>query len=222
MPEPAHHHLRHHRHTRRKVGRGLSHLMPAVLLVTSTMRALAEHGPLGIARIIEFVVGAAYIGLLVRELRQLRAGAAHHGRVAWLEVAAAGILALEGYHIWHRHHEAQLHGAPERFHLLPWLYWGLALVYLALAFGLISISRRQYLRLEPDGFSGRLRPFGRAFSLRWAELAEVVPVGAADLRVRLKNGRERRLSLTHLHEGARYRDEVVAHARQAGVGAVKE
>ncbi|MFC7668219.1 hypothetical protein ACFQT0_13160 [Hymenobacter humi] len=37
----------------------------------------------------------------------LRHNPFHQEQVAWLELAAAAILALESYHIWHRHHVAE-------------------------------------------------------------------------------------------------------------------
>jgi hypothetical protein len=161
----------------------------------------------------EFVVGAAYLVLMVREFRHLRHNPHHQEPVAWLEIAAAGILALEGYHIWHRHHEADALRGTHTFHALPYVYWALAVVYLGLAFGLKRLLARRHLHLHPEGFSGRTHPFRPAFRFNWADIASAEAAGPADLVVRRTNGRQHRFSFASLHDGPAHRDRLLAHIR---------
>ncbi|OON68449.1 hypothetical protein [Hymenobacter sp. CRA2] len=204
--------LHHKRQARMARAKSLSHLVPAGMLVTGVVGVLTKAEPLTPLLVVEFVVGAAYLVLLLRELRHLRHDPHHHERVAWLELAAAGIAALEGYHIWHRHHEAELGGAPARIHVLPYLYALIAAIYVWLAFNSQRLQQRRFLHLHEDGFTGRLHPFSRRFDYRWEELTGVEPVGAAELLVRHRDGRERRLSFDQMHEGATLREQVLAHA----------
>lgn len=213
--------LYHRHHARQQRGKGISHLVPAVVLLSGVL-GLLQGEPLTWIMAAEIVVGAAYLVLLVRELRHLRRHPRHHESVAWLELAAAGILALEGYHIWHRHHEAQLAGAPARFHVLPWLYWVLGLVYIWLAFNVHKLAARRYLHLHPEGFSGRLHPFGRRFAYRWDELTAIEPVGATDVLLRRPDGREQRLSFARLHDGAALRQQLLSHAGRYHEGGMRE
>jgi hypothetical protein len=212
-PDSARLTLYHRHHARQQRGKSLSHLVPAVVLL-SGVAGLLGNERLSWVLAAEIVVGAAYLILLVRELLHLRRHPHHHAAVAWLELAAAGILALEGYHIWHRHHEAQLAGAPARFHVLPWLYGLLAAFYVWLAFNVRRLGQRRYLHLHPEGFSGRLHPFGRRFEVRWAEGAELRPAGPAAVRLRYPDGRERELSFAALHEGAALQQRLLAHAAE--------
>ena len=151
---------------------------------------------------------------MVRELLHLRHNPFHREPVAWLELAAAGILALESYHIWHRHHEAELAGAPHRTHVLPWLYAGVALMYVGLAFRLNKLTDRQFMHLRPNGFAVRTQRLGPAHELTWADLAAVVAEGPADAVVHRSDGQKQRISFAHLHEGAAHRDRLLAHAAQ--------
>lgn len=212
--DPSHIQLHHHQHARRQRGKALSHVVPALVLLSSLFGLLAGE-PFTWVQAAEIGVGAAYLILLVRELRHLQRHPHHHESVAWLELAAAGILALEGYHIWHRHHEAEAASGQHRQHLLPWLYWTLALVYVWLAFNVGRLMRRRYLHLHAGGFSGRLHPFGRRFEHRWAEVAAVEPVGPADVLIRYHNGRQERLSFARLHDGAALRERLLQHAAEA-------
>jgi hypothetical protein len=150
----------------------------------------------------------------VRELRHLQKHPTHHERVAWIELAAAGILALEGYHIWHRHHEKDLLTGLHRVHVLPWLYAVLAIWYAAMAFGLPRLHKRRHLHLHGSGFSGRLHPFRRGFAVTWSDVVRIEPVGEADVRIHHSDGREQLLSFSDFHDGPAHRDRIVAHAAQ--------
>lgn len=206
---PAYIQLYHRQHARRQRGKALSHVVPALVLLGSLFGLLSGE-PFTWVQAAEIGVGAAYLILLVRELRHLRRHP--HEAVAWLELAAAGILALEGYHIWHRHHQADVALGQHRGHVLPWLYGSLALGYVWLAFNAGKLLRRRYLHLHAEGFSGRLHPFGRRFAYRWDEVAAVEPVGAADVLIRRSDGRTQRLSFAPLHEGAALRERLLRHA----------
>jgi hypothetical protein len=159
-----------------------------------------------------------YIGLMLREWRHLRHNPFHSERVAWLELAAASILVIEGYHIWHRHHEAELAGAPPRLHLLPWVYGTVACVYVILAFRMQQLTGRTYLHLHADGFAVRTGRFGKEHKLRWADIATVAPDGATGVLVRRTDGQEHRIVFDSLHDGAAHRDKLLAHLRKSVSG----
>ncbi|MCB2411211.1 hypothetical protein [Hymenobacter lucidus] len=211
-----------HRHARRQRGKALSHIVPALVLLTTALGAITGAEKLTAVTVLEFVVGAAYLILLVRELRQLRRHAHHQERVAWLELAAAGILALEGYHILHRHHEADVARGVHTFHVLPYLYFGLALVFVVLAFNLYRINQRRHLHLHAEGFGGRVGLLSRAFQYRWADVDRVEARGAADVLVHHTNGQQELISFARLHNGPAYRDQLVAHFRQRQSGEEKK
>ncbi|WP_188815884.1 hypothetical protein [Hymenobacter cavernae] len=204
--------LYHRRHTQRTRGKALSHLAPAAVLLVSALGAFTSSESLSALVWLEFAIGAAYLVLMVRELRHLGHGPLHHERVAWLEIAAAGILALEGYHIWHRHHEAEAVSGVHRFHLLPWLYWVLAVWYILMAFGIARILDRRYLHLHEEGFSGRLTLLGKPFAYRWHEVARIEPADNAAVIIHLTDGQTRQLSFADLHNGATHRDQLLTRA----------
>ncbi|WP_324676883.1 hypothetical protein [Hymenobacter sp. GOD-10R] len=204
--------LYHRRHIRRSRGKALSHLVPAAVLLISALGAVASPEPLSLVVWIEFIIGAAYLVLMVRELRHLQHQHLHHEQVAWLEIAAAGILALEGYHIWHRHHAAAEASGEHRVHILPWLYGVIAVWYLLLAFGVVRILERRHLHLHNEGFSGRLTLFGAPFSYRWSEVAGVESTNEADVIIHRSDGQTNHLSFAELHEGSAHRDRLVAYA----------
>lgn len=203
------------RHARRQRAKGLMHLTPALVLLTSMLGVLGGEEPFSPLIMLELVVGLTYIVLLVLELRHLGRGHLHPGRVAWLELAAAGILALEGYHIMHRHHLAEAAGGPHRLHVLPWLYFTLAVFYATMAFWLPRLVERRHLRLHEAGFEGRVHQLHPRFSFRWAEVASVEPSGAADVEVHLKDGTTQRISFAKTHDGPAHRDQLLTHARLA-------
>ena len=200
----------------RRAGRArtLSHLVPAVLLVSGLLPLLQGAESLTPLLALEVGVGAAYLGLMVRELRHLRHPTPHLGRVAWLELAAAGILALEGYHIWHRHHAHNLATGVERFHVLPWLYFGVAGMYVGLAFGASWLLSRRFLHLSAAGFAGRLHLWRAPFGADWAQVRAVEPAGPAAVLVHLHaGGPPQRLAFDHLLDGPAHRDRLLAHAQ---------
>jgi hypothetical protein len=200
------------RHARRQFGKTLGHIAPALVLVSGILPVITGAEPLTLLLGIEFGVGAAYVLLMLRELLHLRHNPFHREPVAWLELAAAGILALEGYHIWHRHHEADLLRGVHTFHTLPYLYGLVALLFVGIAFGHHPLKDRRHLHLHDEGFSGRLHPLGRRFHFHWPEVTAVEPVGPTDLVVVHTNGQRQQLSFSKLHEGAGHRDRLVAHA----------
>lgn len=206
--------LYHKRRARMERAKGLSHLVPAFVLLSSVLGVLTGSEPFTLLTGLEVLVGAAYIALLVRDLRHVQQHPTHHEKVAWLELASAGILALEGYHIWHRHHEKALQTGEERLHILPWLYAALAIWYVGMAFGMGRLHERRHLRLHPEGVSGRLHPFGRKFSYAWADIVRVEPQGEADVLLHHADGREQRLSFAAMFDGPVHRDRLVAHFAQ--------
>ncbi|QKG52755.1 hypothetical protein [Hymenobacter sp. BRD67] len=202
------------RYTKQLRARALSHLVPALVLVGGATAAVASQEALTSLLGLEFIIGAAYLLLMARELLHLRHGHGHPEPVAWLELAAAGILGLEGYHIGHRHHLAELAGAPHRAHILPWLYAALAALYVVLAFGLARLGKRRYLHLHADGFSVRTRLLGKEQAGRWAHLAAVQGVGPASAIFSYTNGQQQQLSFEHLYNGAELRNQLVAEAQR--------
>lgn len=199
----------------RRAGRGkaLAHLVPAILLVSGLLPLLLGQEPLTALLLLEVLIGGCYLALMARELRHLRHPTPHHERVAWLELAAAGILGLEGYHIWHRHHEHNVAAGTHTFHVLPWLYMGAALVFVVLAFGMRQLLERRFLHLHADGFAGRLQLLGAPFSYRWADVRTVEPADPARALVWASDDQPaRQLSFGHLLDGPAWRDQLVAHA----------
>ena len=203
--------LYHRRYAKQQRAKALGHLGAAFVLLAGVLPVLAGTEPLTPLRALEVAVGASYLGLLARELRH---HAFHHGRVAWLELAAAGILALEGCHSWHRPHAANLARGTHAFHALPCVFWAAALVYVGLAFAAQQLGRRRYLRLRPDGFGLRTRLLGRARQGRWADLAALEAEGPAAALLRFAAGRRQRVSFAHLHAGFAHRDQLVAYGQQ--------
>lgn len=207
--------LFHRRHTRRQFAKTLGHLAPALVLVGGLGPLLSGEESLTVLRAVELLVGTAYLVLMVREIWHLRHNPFHQEAVAWLELAAAGILAIESYHLWHRHHEAELAGAPARFHALPWLYGAVALVYVVLAFRMRQLATRLYLHLHKDGFAVRTGRFGRAHNLSWADIASVEEAGKSGVLVRRTDGEEHRIVFDSLLDGEAHRDRLLAHLRKA-------
>ena len=207
--------LYHRRHVWQQRAKTLSHLGPAVVLLLAVSPVLEGREPLTLLVGLEFLVGAAYLVLMVRELRHLRHNPFHQEAVAWLELAAAGILALESYHIWHRHHAGEQDGGVHRVHTLPWLYAAVAVAYVVMAFRQKQMAGRLFLHLHPAGFAMRTARLGPAHELNWADIAAVEPAGAADLLVHHHNGPPRRISFANLHDGPAHRDHLLAHYREA-------
>jgi hypothetical protein len=206
--------LYHRRHARQQVAKAIGHVGPAVLFLLGVMPILTGEEHLTLVSGLEVAIGAVYLVLMVRELRHLRHNPFHQEKVAWLELAAAAILAMESYHIWHRHHEAELAGASHRLHTLPWLYAALAVVYVVLAFRLHKLSGRRFLHLHAEGFAVRTQHLSPAHNLRWVDIATVEPEGAADVLVRRSDGLTYRVSFASVHDGAAHRDRLLAHVRQ--------
>lgn len=192
-------------------GKALGHLGPSVVLVSGLAPILmgAEH--LSVLSAVEIAAGAAYLLLVVRELLHLRHNPFHAERVAWLELAAAAILALESYHVWHRHHLAEAASGVHRVHLLPYLYGAVAGVYVVLAFRTKQLSGRRFLNLHPDGFAVRTHRLGAAHDLRWTDIAAVEPAGSTDVLVHRPNGTLHRISFVDVHDGPAHRDRLLAH-----------
>ena len=214
MHSAAYHTLYPYRYRRAARGKTLGHLVPAAVLASGLGPLVQGTEPLTPLLTIEIVVGLCYLVLMVRELWHLRHPALHHERVAWLELAAAGILALEGYHIWHRHHAHDAATGSHSLHLLPWLYWGLAVVYVGLAFGVARVLERRFLHLHDTGFSGRLHLLKPPFHFEWDDVQAVEANGPTGAVVQLRAGGEPHLlSFAHLHDGAVHRDQLLAHAR---------
>ncbi|WP_375434173.1 hypothetical protein [uncultured Hymenobacter sp.] len=195
--------------------KGLSHLVPAMVLLGGLLGVVSGREPFTVLVGLEVLVGACYVLLLVRELRHLQLHPHHYESVAWLELASAGILALEGYHIWHRHHETALRTGEHKFHVLPWLYAGLAVWYVGLAFGISRLYKRRHLHLHAEGFSGRTHPFRRRFAYTWAEVKHLEESGPADVLVHHSNGQQRKISFANVHDGSTLRDQLLAHAARS-------
>ncbi|HEX8328884.1 MAG TPA: hypothetical protein VF629_15195 [Hymenobacter sp.] len=206
------------RHARQQVGKTVGHFGQALVLLGGISPVLTGDESLTFLRALEVAVGAAYLVLMVRELLHLRHNPHHQERVAWLELAAAAILFLESYHIWHRHHEAELAGAAQRFHVLPWLYAAVACVYVWLAFRMRQLAGRRYLHLHAEGFAVRTGQLSASHTLRWADIASVEPVGPAGVLIRRVDGQEHRIVFDALHEGAAHRDRLLAHVRLHRLG----
>lgn len=207
--------LYHRRHAKQQRGKTVGHLGPAVVLVWGIGPVLLGKEKITALLALEIVVGALYLVLMVRELLHLRHNPFHRERVAWLELAAAAILFLEGYHIWHRHHEADALSGVHRVHVLPWLYAAVAVLYIIMAFRMREVDARRFLHLHADGFAVRTQRLGSAHHLRWADVLAVEAAGAADVLVHRAGGQLQRISFADLHEGPSHRDRLLAHYQSA-------
>ena len=139
--------------TTSQCGHGRSRtLCPLSCWVSGLLPLLLGTERLTLLLLLEVLVGGCYLVLMARELRHLRHPMPHHEPIAWLELAAAGILALEGYHIWHRHHEHNVAAGTHTLHVLPWLYALAAGLFVGLAFGANRLLERRFLHLHPAGF----------------------------------------------------------------------
>jgi hypothetical protein len=207
--------LYHRRHAWQQRAKSLGHVGPALVLLSAVLPVLTGAEAFTPLVALEFAVGAAYLVLMVRELLHLRHNPFHQERVAWLELAAAGILALESYHIWHRHHAADLARDVHRLHFLPWIYAALAVVYVVLAFRTRQMAGRRFLHLHPAGFAARTTRLGRAHELRWADLAAAEPAGPADVLLHRHDGQTQRISFADVHDGPAHRDRLLAHCHEA-------
>lgn len=209
--------LFHRRHAKMQRAKSAGHLGAAVVLLLGLAPILGGTEHLTWQTAIEMVAGAAYLTLMVRELRHLRHNPFHREAVAWLELAAAAILALESYHSWHRHHLAEAASGLHRVHLLPWVYAALAVAYVVMAFRVKQMDGRRFLHLHPDGFAVRTNRLGRVHEAGWADIAAVEPAGPADVLIRHANGHTHRVSFADVHDGPAHRDRLLAHAAQQGI-----
>lgn len=201
---------RYHKSARAKA---LTHLVPAILLVSGLLPLVQGHEHLTPLLALEVIIGAAYLVLMGRELWHLRHPTPHAEPIGWLELAAAGILALEGYHIWHRHHEHAVAAGTHQLHVLPWIYATTAVMYVGLALGASRLSRRRYLHLPATGFEGRLRMLGPPFQFEWPQVRMVEPQEPASLVVHpLGAAAPQQLSFAHLLHGAQHRNRLLDHA----------
>ena len=205
-------------HVRRQVGKALGHLAPAIILALGVGSLFSGEEPLTPLVGLEVLAGLTYFGLMVRELWHLRHTPFHQERIAWLEVAAAAILAVESYHLWHRHHAAELAGAPRRTHLLPGVYALVAGLYVLLAFRFQALTQRRYLQLQADGFAVRTRLLFPVLQVRWVELAAIEPVGASALCLHYLDGHKHDLTFVDFYEGGVHRDRLLMYAQAARQG----
>ncbi|OGX85058.1 hypothetical protein [Hymenobacter glacialis] len=203
------------RHTRRQFAKTLGYLGPALVLAGGVAPVLAGTEPLTGLRAVELLLGASYLVLMLRKIWQLRLNPFHQSAVAWLELAAAAILAIESYQLWHRYHEAELAGAPVQVPVLPWLYAAVAVVYVVLAFRMRQLATRQYLHLHAEGFAVRTGQAGQAHNLRWADIATVEAAGATSVLIRRTDGQEHRIAFDGLPDGQAHRDRLLAHLRKS-------
>jgi hypothetical protein len=203
--------LYHKRRARIERAKGLSHLVPAAVLLSGVFGVVTGREPFTLLLGLEVLVGVAYILLLLREIQHTRHHPNQHEPIAWLELAAAGILALEGYHIWHRHHETFLRTGEHKFHVLPWVYATLAVWYVGMTFGIGRIYERRHLHLHAEGFSGRLQPFGQRFAYTWSEVDRLEPSGPTDVLVHHSNGQQQKISFANVQNGPAMRDQLLAH-----------
>ena len=202
------------RHTRQQRGKALGHFVPALVLVSGISALFTGEEALTPLLGLEVTVGAIYLLLMVRELRHLRHATPHHEQVAWLELAAASIIGLEGYHLWHRHHAAELAGAPHRLHLLPWLCAALAVFYVGLAFSQARLAARRYLHLHPEGFGMRTRLLSPVQEARWDQMVAAELLSPTTALLHFADGRQQQLAFDHLHDGSAHCARLVAHAHQ--------
>ena len=219
----AHYPLLTERSARRERFKGLNHLVPAVVLVQGATDAITHHD-VNWARGLELALGMVFVVLLVRHwyaVRHRPTGPAPPHRPEphgpeWLELAAGGILAMEGYHLWLR---PALVAATHKFHVLPWLYGAVAIWYVLMAFHRARPSSRRSLCITPAGFWLRRSVLGRAHRVPWAGLRALAPVGEGPdlLLYPLDGGQPQPLALHQYLNGSWLSEQLLAHAVSYGL-----
>lgn len=200
------------RHPRRQVAKTLGHLAPALILLLGIGPLVSGTEPLTLLTVLEIAVGLTYLVLMVREWRHLRHNPFHQERIAWLELAAAAILGVEAYHLWHRQHVAAVTDGIPRRHLLPGLYAVVGVAYVVLAFRARALTKRLHLQLHPEGFAVRTSHFARPHYVHWTQVAAIEPVGSDAVQLRDPNGHARLITFAGFHEATAHRDRLLAHA----------
>ena len=189
--------LRSRRQQRAQMFQKMQHAVPAGALLLQGLSTLGGH-PHGFELtlgIVEVVAGALVAIAMARAIRTAARPHAHetdaHG-IDWVDLAVAGVLAVEALEKWHaRHHVAR-----------PTILTAIVMVVLGLGHGRIAsrMARRHTLRVDDDGLYIGGKPF-RAFRATWGEIA-AIEVGDRWATVRTRGGRERRLDLVDLEDAA--------------------
>ncbi len=182
----------------RKYQRSLSlqkvqHAAPAAALLLQGFATLQSkpHGfELGLATI-GIVAGGVMLMTLARALRAGRvkrrsqSNVSHGHGIDWVDVAVAGVLAVEALERWHvKHHVAR-----------PTILLAIVMLALGLSHGRLAArrGRRRVLRLdEKEMFVGG--GLFRRFHARWDQIA-AIEIGDRWATVRTRSGRERRIDL---------------------------
>ena len=213
-PDPLVVPLRSRRQQRAQIFQKIQHAVPASALLLQGLSTLGgdPHGFELTLGIVEVVAGALVALAMVRAIRIAARPQAHethaHG-IDWVDLAVAGVLAVEALEKWHtRHHIAR-----------PTILTAIVMVVLGLGHGRIArgVARRRTLRVGDDGLYIGSKPF-RAFRATWGEIA-AIDVGDRWAKVRTRNGRERRLDLSDLDDAPAVRRLLdVARTRASAEG----
>jgi hypothetical protein len=177
------------RQARADLAQKLQHFGPAAALFFAGLKGMSgAEGFAFIIAVAELAMGLVVTALMIRAIRAHRQGqvAAHHG-VDWLDIAVAGVLALEVVEHWREtHHIRRPTVLLSAVVLLQGLWHGALLE---------RARQRTALRVDQDGIRwGRL---WRKFNARWDQIASITVEPDRALIV-TKRGRTRTLRLDDL------------------------
>jgi hypothetical protein len=207
--------LRSLRRERAQVFQKLQHAVPAAGLLLVGVQGILRHenGVELALSAVEIVVSVLLVRSLAKAFaanrRSRRAAAAGHGAPAghghghgvdWVDVLVASVLAVEALEHWHTHHHIQ---GPTI--LLALVTLGLGLFHGRLA---ARTAHRRSLQIGATGIQINRR-FFRRFSASWQDL-ESIDVDERWARLVARGGRERRIDLKDLANGAEVRQALVA------------
>jgi len=190
------------RRERRRWLQKLPHALPAIVLLGAGVNRLraGEQG-LGLALAVgELVVSVLLVRLLMKEVTARRLHASHGHGIDWYDVTAAGVLAAEALEHWHATHHL-----PRPVVLTAALTLALGLFHRQFA---AFIGPRRSLRIDGTGIRVRSR-FSRQLLVSWTDI-ERIDLDNGKARIVARDGRERRIDLADLQNGAEVRQALLA------------
>lgn len=206
--------LRSLRRERAQLFQKLQHAVPAVsLLIVGAQRIQRHERGLGLALAVgEIVIGALLFRSLAKAFAATKRSRVHsattgtgthaghpHG-IDWIDVMVAAVLVFEVVEHWLVHHHLQR----------PTVLVAAVTLGLGLFHGRLDAraARRRVLRIDDTGIRVSRRLF-RGFFVPWADM-ESIELGDRWARIIARGGRERRIDLLDLRNGAEIREALSA------------
>jgi hypothetical protein len=193
--------LRSKRRQRALAAQKLQHLVPAMILLGDGLTIMAREPAAGVElaiAVLEIVSGALFVVAAARGLRgairSRHAGTPHgHHGVDWVDVFAAGVVAVETIEHYHRT------GHIRRPNVL------MIVTLLVLAFFHDRVTafaeHRRALRISDEGLSVGGRPFRRSMKASWSELRSI-EIADRFATIETTTGRTKRIDLADLEDRA--------------------